>query len=169
MSRYPMKLGDRDKIPETEKFVLNVPSTAPADQVKVVVTLTGDKITQADINLKLPRPSAGKDFYHNTSVRPEAPWGLQQVQDSANHLTAASVDLEAAISANATGKKFRTAGEVLCFLDRFTASVHRSRTALVNPRKRTLDDLKSSKHAVSRILHLDSNYTIKNSVFRFNS
>ena len=55
-------------------------------QVKVVVTLTGDKITQADINLKLPRPSGHKDFYQNTSIREDAPWGLQQIQDCSNHL-----------------------------------------------------------------------------------
>ena len=54
--------------------------------MKVVVTLTGDKITQADINLKLPRPSGHKDFYQNTSIREDAPWGLQQIQDCSNHL-----------------------------------------------------------------------------------
>ena len=73
--------------PEVEKFILNAPSTAPADQVKVVVTMAGDKISHADINLKLPRGGTGsgsgsgssKDFYQNTSIREDAPWGLQQV------------------------------------------------------------------------------------------
>ena len=49
-------------------------------QVKVVVTLTGDCISHADINLKLPR--SGKDLYQNTSIREDAPWRLQQVQDA---------------------------------------------------------------------------------------
>ena len=45
---------------------------------KVVVTLTGDSISAAEINLKLPRPHA-KDAYHNTGVREDVPWKLQQV------------------------------------------------------------------------------------------
>ena len=48
--------------------------------MKVVVTLTGDCISHADINLKLPR--SGKDLYQNTSIREDAPWRLQQVQDA---------------------------------------------------------------------------------------
>ena len=46
---------------------------------KVVVTLTGDSISAAEINLKLPRPHA-KDAYHNTGVREDVPWKLQQVE-----------------------------------------------------------------------------------------
>ena len=46
----------------------------------MVVTLTGDSISAAEINLKLPRPHA-KDAYHNTGVREDVPWKLQQVQD----------------------------------------------------------------------------------------
>ena len=37
--------------------------------------------------LKLPRPAMGKDLYSNTSIREDAPWQLQQVQDSVNHLS----------------------------------------------------------------------------------
>ena len=44
----------------------------------MVVTLTGDSISAAEINLKLPRPHA-KDAYHNTGVREDVPWKLQQV------------------------------------------------------------------------------------------
>ena len=83
---------------------------------KVVVTLTGDSISAAEINLKLPRPHA-KDAYHNTGVREDVPWKLQQVggthrsgwkeqteqlqkqivaqvQDAANHLHMASESLQ---------------------------------------------------------------------------
>ena len=41
---------------DSEKFVMATPTTSPTDQVKVVVTLSGDVISHADINLKLPRP-----------------------------------------------------------------------------------------------------------------
>ena len=46
---------------DSEKFVMATPSTSPPDQVKVVVTLSGDVISHADINLKLPRPG-GKEI-----------------------------------------------------------------------------------------------------------
>ena len=55
------------------------------------MTLTGGSLTNADINLKLPR--AGKDFYQNTSIKEDAPWRLPQVQDSANQLQLAVTEL----------------------------------------------------------------------------
>ncbi len=63
-------------------------------QVKVLVTLHGDTLSHADINLKLPR-SGGKDLYANTCVREDVPWRLQQIQDAANHLQMAVGELEA--------------------------------------------------------------------------
>lgn len=74
-----MGTGSAERKGEPEKFVLNTPSTTPPDQLKVVVTLSGDVISNADINLKLPRPGGGKDLYANTSIREDAPWQLQQV------------------------------------------------------------------------------------------
>ena len=141
----------------------------------MIVTLTGDKISHADINLKLPK--GGKDFYQNTTIREDAPWGLQQVQDAANHLRMASQvqkvlnsavshkrntlsnvtisclqELEGAVDAKGTmsgeAQRMNTADEVVSFVNRFMASILRSRTALVNPKKRTLDDLRNSRHAV---------------------
>ena len=73
--------GSPERKGEHEKFVLNTPTTSPPDQVKVVVTLSGDVISNADINLKLPRPAGGKDLYANTAIREDSPWQLQQVQD----------------------------------------------------------------------------------------
>jgi len=155
IAKFPMTVADGkndggiQKIPDMEKFVLTAPSTSPSDQVKVIVTLTGDKISHADINLKLPK--GGKDFYQNTTIREDAPWGLQQVQDAANHLRMASQELEGAVDAKGTmsgeAQRMNTADEVVSFFNRFMASILRSRTALVNPKKRTLDDLRNSRHA----------------------
>ena len=84
-TKFPIKVGEwnveKSDQPQCDKFVL-----AQGDQVKVVVTLTGDAISAADINLKLNRPHTNKDAYHNTTVREDLPWKLQQVQDAANHL-----------------------------------------------------------------------------------
>ena len=61
-----MSLGtgaSQERKGEAEKFVMATPSTAPPEQVKVVVTLSGDAISHADINLKLPRP--GGKYLHS--------------------------------------------------------------------------------------------------------
>ena len=78
------------------------------------MTLSGEGISHADINLKLPRPGAKvslridhtlmskkglkldlQDLYHNTTIREDAPWRLQQVQDAGNHLQMAVTELGA--------------------------------------------------------------------------
>jgi len=146
-NKFPVSVCGKDKVPEMEKFILNAPSTSPSDQVKVVVTLAGDKISHADINLKLPRGSGSKDFYQNTSIREDAPWGLQQVQDAANHLRLAGQELESGIDAKSANTRFKTAEEVLSFVNRLMASLQRSRAALVNPKEGTLDELRNSRHA----------------------
>jgi len=141
MSKFPMSMahGSQERKGDHEKFVLNTPSTAPTDQVKVVVTLSGDVISHADINLKLPRPAVGKDLYSNTSIREDAPWQLQQVQDSVNHLSQALALIRNSKS------DYRSSTELCNFLDRLMASLTRSRNSLVNPKKKTLDELRNSR------------------------
>ena len=73
LNKFPMSLCGAHRPKEMETFILNSPSTTPTDQVRVVVTLSGDLISHADINLKLPRQvggvggpgggTAGKDLY----------------------------------------------------------------------------------------------------------
>lgn len=139
-SKFPMSMsGGVERAGEPEKFVLTTPSTTPTDQVKVVVTLTGDAISHADINLKLPRPSGGKDLYANTSVREDSPWQLQQIQDAANHLSQALSQLKSAKT------DFTSGTELTNFLTRLMACIQRSRASLVNPKKRTLEELRTSK------------------------
>ena len=142
-AKFPIPVGDHnaERPHQTDKFVLT-----HTDQLKVVVTLTGDSISAADINLKLPRPHS-KDVYHNTGVREDLPWMLQQVQDSANHLHMASDSL-----ANQGGDyKFSSAGEVTNFLAKVMGALQRARAALVVPKKRTLEDLVNSKNIKSLV------------------
>ena len=65
-------------------------------------------------------------------------------------------ELEGAVDAKGTmsgeAQRMNTADEVVSFVNRFMASILRSRTALVNPKKRTLDDLRNSRHAVKILL-----------------
>lgn len=63
---------------KTERLLLS-----NADQLKALLTLTGDSITQADISFKLSR---APNQMQRTSINMDSPWKLQQVQDAANHL-----------------------------------------------------------------------------------
>ncbi|CAB4057978.1 unnamed protein product [Lepeophtheirus salmonis] len=120
----PQRLGHKSP-PDVEKYVLSVPSTTPTDQVKVVVTVTGDAITHADINLK-----------------EDHPWRLQQIQDSGNHLSYA-ID---AFNAVENDYAFKSAKELECYLNRISSFLLKSRAALINPRKRTLEELQKNKN-----------------------
>lgn len=62
-----------------DKFVL----TVPPDQLKCILTLTGDSISHADIILKVQRQQTATV---RTSIANDNPWKLQQIQDAANHL-----------------------------------------------------------------------------------
>jgi hypothetical protein len=76
--RFPVPLyGNEGK--KVEKFVL----TAPTEQLKCVVTLTGDCISSADINFKVQRQT---NQTQRTSITQDFPWKIQQIQDAANHL-----------------------------------------------------------------------------------
>ena len=144
-NKFPIKVGDlnteKADYPNSDKFVL-----ASGDQVKVIVTLSGDAISGADINLKLPRPHT-KDAYHNTTVREDLPWKLQQVQDAANHLQLVMEQL----STLPEQHKFSSADEVSHFLSSIMESLLRARQALVVPKKRTLEELVNSKNVKSLV------------------
>jgi len=141
--KFPIPVGETntERPPQSDKFVLT-----NSDQLKVIVTLTGDTISAADINLKLPRPHT-KDAYHNTQVREDIPWMLQQVQDSANHLLMSMDSLQTLPQDH----KFNSAAEVSHFLSTVMGSLQRARQALVVPKKRTLEDLVNSKNVKSLV------------------
>lgn len=81
--RFPMPQYDNENGAgkKVDKFVL----TVPQDQLKCVVTLTGDAITHADITFKVQRQQHQHQV-QRTSINHDSPWKLPQVQDAANHL-----------------------------------------------------------------------------------
>jgi len=147
-AKFPIPVGmvNTDRPPPLERFALTSASTSPPEQIKVIVTLSGDSIGQADINLKLPRPH-GKDAYHNTNIREDVPWKLQQIQDAANHLQLASDVLESLDQDH----QFKSAYEVNHFLKSIMDALLRSRTALIVPKKKTLEELVASKNMKSLV------------------
>ena len=84
----------------------------------------------------------GKDLYANTSIHDYAPWQLQQVQDSVNHLSSALALIRTSKA------EYKSATELTHFLTRIMTSLTRSRNSLVNPKKRTLEELRNSKQVV---------------------
>jgi len=145
-AKFPLPVGNinAERPPATERFALSAGPTNPNDQIKVIVTLCGDSIAQADINLKLPRPHS-KDAYHNTNIREDIPWKLQQIQDAANHLLMASEALDSIDEQH----NFKSANDVNNFLRNVMGPLLRSRSSLVNPKKRTLEELLASKNSKS--------------------
>ncbi|KMQ91426.1 protein rogdi [Lasius niger] len=77
--RFPLALFGNDQHNKTDRFVF----AAPHDQVKCVAVLTGDSITNAEVNFKVQRQ---QNINMRTSIQNEHPWKLQQIQDAANHL-----------------------------------------------------------------------------------
>jgi len=71
----------------------------------------------------------------------------QQVQDAANHLHIAVDALESLDDDH----QFQSAAEVLHFLNIIMSALQRGRTALVVPKKRTLEDLMNSKNVKSLV------------------
>merc|ERR1712098_299966 len=143
-NKFPIRVGDlnveKSDHPASDKFVLS-----SGDNVKVIVTLTGDSISSADINLKLPRPHS-KDAYHNTAVREDVPWMLQQIQDAANFLQRVGEMLQ-----ERGEDQFQSSAEVTYFLTQLINSLQGSRNALVVPKKRSLEDLVNSKNVKSLV------------------
>lgn len=132
--RFPVPLyGNEGK--KQDKFVL----TAPPEQLKCVVTLTGDSITHADINFKVQRQ---QQQTQRTSITQDYPWKIQQVQDAANHLQQAINHIDNVDSSY----NFKTSDEVLHILGNILGALQRGRTSLVVPRKKPIDELMKSRN-----------------------
>uniref|UniRef100_A0A146LKK4 Protein rogdi n=1 Tax=Lygus hesperus TaxID=30085 RepID=A0A146LKK4_LYGHE len=139
IKRFPVPLNlSGDSHHKPEKFVL----TSGLDQIKCILSLTGDSITHADISFKVQRQQV---VNYRTSVQPDNPWRLHQVQDAVNHLHQAIVIIDN-IDA---GYQFRSSEEVLFTLGNILGCLQRGRSSLILPRKRTIDDLMKSRNMKS--------------------
>ena len=136
MENFNLGIAKMSVIPENPLFPNPV---LPKTSVSGILAL--GCISHADINLKLPRPGT-KDLYQNTSVREDSPWRLQQIQDAGNHLQLAITHLAGVDKRH----EFKSAAEVDSFLSRIMDALQRGRNVLVNPTKRTLEELHKSKN-----------------------
>ncbi|KAL1140990.1 hypothetical protein AAG570_000916 [Ranatra chinensis] len=133
--RFPMPFSSNEGPYKQEKFVL---SGAP-DQLKCVVSLSGDCISHADISFKVQRQQV---VNYRTTVQNDNPWRLHQVQDAANHLHQALFHIDNIDE----DYNFQSSEEVLHILGNILGCLQRGRTSLIVPRKRTIDDLMKSRN-----------------------
>uniref|UniRef100_A0A8C2PAY2 Protein rogdi homolog n=1 Tax=Capra hircus TaxID=9925 RepID=A0A8C2PAY2_CAPHI len=116
-----------------ENFVLGSCGT---DQVKGVLTLQGDALSQADVNLKMPRNNQLLHF----AFREDKQWKLQQIQDARNHVSQAIYLL----ANRDESYQFRTGAEVLKLMDAVMLQLTRARNRLTTPATLTLPEIAAS-------------------------
>lgn len=137
-----MPIMNIESLVRSEKFLMANSSHTAADQIKCVVTLNGENITHADINLKIHKHT---NQVHRTIVQNEYPWKLQQIQDAGNHVHQAYQHLFNVEK----DYQFHSPEEVIHFLTKVMGCLQRGRSSLILPRKRTIDELLSSKNMKS--------------------
>ncbi|XP_014259060.1 protein rogdi [Cimex lectularius] len=132
--RFPITVNAENPH-KPEKFVL----ASGIDQLKGVISLSGDCISHAEIAFKVQRQQL---VQYRTTIQSDNPWRLHQVQDSVNHLHQAIAIIDN-IDKDYT---FQSSEEVLHILGNILGCLQRGRTSLILPRKRTVDDLMKSRN-----------------------
>ncbi|XP_063974360.1 protein rogdi isoform X2 [Diachasmimorpha longicaudata] len=147
--RFPLALFGNDQQCKTDRFVF----AAPHDQVKCVAVLTGDSITNAEVTFKVQKQ---QNVSVRTSIQNDHPWKLQQIQDAANHLQQAIAHID-----NVDKQySFKTSDEVMHILGNILGCLQRSRTSLIVPKKKAIDDLIKSRNMKSLNPNLAENLAI---------
>nr|CAG4640245.1 EOG090X0AKT [Daphnia pulex]SVE85036.1 EOG090X0AKT [Daphnia pulex] len=137
--RYPVEIAEVETQVRQEKYVMATSTQTSQDQLKCILTITGDSITSADMTLKLHKHP---NVVYHTTIAAESPWRLQQIQDSGNYLRMALSSL----SLIPDQLQYLSAEEVLNDLDSVLGKVNSARSTLAIPRKRTIDELMNSKN-----------------------
>jgi len=120
------------------------------DIVRVGLTLDKFKIINSDINIKL----SSKHPVHTirTCIK-DTPWRLFQIQDSANHLSAA-IDLLS------RPNQFESAEELSYFIDQVMNCLLRGKSSLMIPKTSSIEELQHSQNMQSIIPALPLDFSI---------
>ncbi|KAM4024978.1 protein rogdi homolog [Anomaloglossus baeobatrachus] len=131
--RFTLPSGAADGASRQENFVLGSSST---DQVKGVLTLQGDTLCQAEVNLKVARTNQTLHF----AFRDDKQWKMQQIQDARNHVNQAIYLL----TNRGENYTFQTGSEVLKLMDAVMLQLTRARNRLTTPATMTLPEVATS-------------------------
>ncbi|XP_047214564.1 protein rogdi homolog isoform X2 [Girardinichthys multiradiatus] len=145
--RFSMSTPGLESQLKQENFILG---SSTMDQVKGVLTLQGEALTQADINLKVAKSGQVLHF----QLREDKQWKLQQIQDARNHVNQALLLLN---SRDET-YQFKTGAEVNKLMDAVMLQLTRARNRLTTPASLTLPELATS----GLMLHVLPPNTTKN-------
>lgn len=122
------------------------------DVIKINTTLEGYKITNADINIKLTSKHPLQNIKTCVKETPNYPfcWRLHQIQDAGNHLSNA-IDLLTTTPLKLSGQDndnydFKSAEEVLQLINDVMNCLQKSRSSLLIPKKRTIEELQHSQN-----------------------
>ncbi|XP_068102513.1 protein rogdi homolog isoform X3 [Hyperolius riggenbachi] len=145
--RFTLPGGTPDGATKQENFVLGSSST---DQVKGVLTLQGDTLCQAEVNIKVLRANQLLHF----AFREDKQWKMQQIQDARNHVNQAIYLL----TNRGENYTFQTGAEVLKLMDAVMLQLTRARNRLTTPATMTLPEVATSgltnfRPAGSSVLH----------------
>nr|XP_020463914.1 protein rogdi homolog isoform X2 [Monopterus albus] len=145
--RFSMPTSGLESQLKQENFILG---SSAMDQVKGVLTLQGEALTQADINLKVAKSSQVLHF----QFREDKQWKLQQIQDARNHVNQALQLL----NSRDESYHFKTGAEVNKLMDAVMLQLTRARNRLTTPASMTLPELATSclmnfKPTGSSVLH----------------
>lgn len=123
------------------------------DTIKINATLEGYKITNADINIKLSSKHPVQNIKTCVKETPNNPycWRLHQIQDAINHLGNAVDSLKATPLRLGPDNKhdFKNSDEVLQVINNVMNSLQKSRSSLLIPKKRTIEELQHSQNMQS--------------------
>ncbi|XP_041347931.1 protein rogdi-like [Gigantopelta aegis] len=138
--RFPIRTSEYSQVNQTKAQRILLASPNGTGDIKCMVTLRGDSITEADINFKHKQ---GKEHHvFKTSISEGFPWKLQQVQDAGNHLcNALSI-----IGSKDTNYRFKTGQEVLLLLDDLMKCLLKCRASLTLPKRKSLSDLVNNRN-----------------------
>ncbi len=141
-----MEIPEVESHVRLEKYLMATSTQTSQDQLKCMLSITGDSITAADMTLKLHKHP---NVVYHTTIGADSPWKLQQIQDSANYLRMALVSL----SSIPEDLQYASAEQVLTDLDHALDKINRACSTLAVPRKRTIDVLMNSKNMVYFLLN----------------
>ncbi|KAJ8253696.1 hypothetical protein COCON_G00203080 [Conger conger] len=131
--RFSMPATGIESQVKQENFILG---SSTMDHVKGVLTLQGEALTQADINIKMAKSNQVLHF----TFRDDKQWKLQQIQDARNHVNQALQLLTSRDEAY----HFKTGAQVNKLMDAVMLQLTRARSRLTTPASMTLPELASS-------------------------
>ncbi|KAG9510507.1 Protein rogdi [Fragariocoptes setiger] len=141
-----------DNLVQSEKYTMSYTSPNQHDFAKIKATIHGDKITYADITIRLSKhPTQTIKTSINATPDGSGGWILYQIQDSMNHLIKA-IDLLASPPlrmGNSNKYDFKSAEEIIQLTNSVMNRLQRSRNSLVVPIKRTIEDSQASHNMQS--------------------